>query len=710
MDEKEIKRLLAEFNDENLKCEREQCVNLNAADKKVIELVDHQFKNHMSYTATVNTAKLMNNMPGVELAVPESKCQIMNRVPRPFSPEYFVICQCENLVKNGEKCDRCFSLAKKNSKQNNFVAYIPIIPQVKAVLNEKLEIILNHLKREHKKGIIGDVDDGILFHKLKAIHSKDAKLLTFTVNADGANIFRSSKHSLWLVQIYQNYLPPQIRYRSENILLVTLLYQANKPKPFHLMSLLAREMDNAVISAFDGNEILHFVPTILNVVNDVPAKALLQNTKLPNGKMSCSVCYHPGESVPNLNTGTTIRYVKSHDYPLRTHTDTVIKASSIKNDGDSVDGIKGYSCMLMFDNFDIIDSFGIDFMHGIALGIVKDVIEIWLGTRKIPPVNNNLKIKLKDAAERKLLSDRISQLKPLMHFRRKPRSILDIATFKATELLHLLIYYMRFSIGHLLPTKLVKHFELLSAAIFILCKREINEDDLKEANIMLIRFADDFEAIYGKGAVTMNVHMLRHYDRMVRLCGPLWTTALFAFESNIGAVKKLVSGTADIVHQIAEKYTITKGIGERETNINSDNGRTFLCQLKKIQVTDYHRSILEKHGMTFQANTEIQVARRLKLNDHTYTSIISNETKSADYFLKISDGSLGTAEFYFKFNDENYVLLNIYSINHTHYHLTEIKKENTCRICSCKEITKKLLYLKVNSVEFIADEINGYFL
>lgn len=528
------------------------------------------------------------------------------------------------------------------------------------------------------------------------------------MNVDGAQIFRSTTNSLWLVQLYQNYLPKKIRYHAENVLLSTLWYGRNKPNAFHLLSMLAQEIEQSEVSVFNGTELIEFIPVMIMASCDIPARALLQNMKQPTGKSSCAICLHPGEPVLNVKKKTTIRYIKRDHYELRTHSDTVNKASKI-NGTDSIDGIKGYSCMLLFNDFNIIDNFAIDFMHGVALGIVKDILQIWFGMKKIPAVNNGLKIKLQNPNERKILSSRIEQLKPPMHFRRKPRALLDLANFKATEFLHLLLYYIRFAVGNLLSTKVIKNIELLSAAIFILCKPELNEQQLRVAGDYLNKFTDDFEIIYGKGAVTMNCHLLRHYENMVRNCGPLWCHSLFGFESSIGALKKFVSGTNSVVIQMANKYVASKTINSfPENNIHTELPvpavQIFVCQQKRIAFNDHHRKVFEEHNIDLPQTAYA----RFKQNKHTFTSLLGQETRSADFFVQMNemcDKMYGTAEFYFKFKEICYVFLNLYEQNYVHYHLTEIKKKNVSRIFPCTHIEKKLIYLRVNSIEYLAEEL-----
>lgn len=195
---------------------------------------------------------------------------------------------------------------------------------------------------------------------------------------------------------------------------------------------------------------------------------------------------------------------------LRSHCDTVKTARMVENSTvDSIDGIKGLAPMLMFDHFNVIDSFAIDFMHGIPLGIFKDMMLIWMGIKRIPDHPGIHKIKT--VADREIFNKRILKMKPFMSFNRKPRSIHDVMTFKASELLYCIFYYVRYALNGLLPRNVVKNFEKLSAGIYILCKKNIKVNEVRHACDMLIDFANEYEDIYGPGAVTMNLHLIKHY-------------------------------------------------------------------------------------------------------------------------------------------------------------------------------------------------------
>lgn len=700
-----LKKLFNEYGDDMYECEVVGASSLNPVDRKTKELLQNQLKNNSSYKNTVNVAKLMNKMPGAAFSIPQTMKALKKNSAIP-DYEYHIICDCENLVKDGELCKTCNKTAKKNSKKNNFIVSIRVIPQLKSILSANYDQIMSYLEREKCEGVITDIDDCEAFKKIATDHP-NGKILALTLNIDGAAIFRSSKNSLWLSQLYLHFLPPEIRFRSENILVVTLYFGAKKPDPYHLISLLAMELDSTEISIFDGNRFMNFVPAVVTASCDLPAKAMLQNFKGPVGKYACAFCYHPGEAVKNLKGRTTIRYIKKDKLKLRTHDETVRFGSQIglgENDVDSIDGVKGLSSMLLFNSFDIVNNFAIDIMHGIGLGIVKDVLQIWMGIRKIPDPNNNLKIKLKNEYERKCFNKRIIQLKPLIYFKRKPRTIFELPNYKATELLNFLLFYFRFAVVGLLPTKIVKHLELLSAASFILLKSSINDSELNQATSMLSQFSDMFEEIYGAGSITMNIHLLRHYGEMIRCCGPIWCNSLFGFESNIGTIKKLVSGTTDVLVQITEKYTTAKNLKENHGDIDDDKKcHENLLQVKLIKITERYKTVLMKHGIDLSDTEHFRIAQRLKLNGATITSMLSAQTKSADFFIEMNDGSLGTAEFFFYLDEICLVFLNLYEVTYVHYHLSEVVNLNKSTIFPCSQIKRKVLYLKCNNIEYISE-------
>lgn len=234
------------------------------------------------------------------------------------------------VLENNEcQCGRKFI---KDSKNNNFLVYIPLEPQIRRLLDKYFDKIINYLNREHKIDVFSDIHDGTLYEEI-CKKNPHVKILGFTLNTDGANIYKSSKGSLWPVQLYANFLPPNIRFASENIIVSTLYYGNKKPNMTTLLYSLAAEInylgkEHLVIHR--NNELWCFRPTIMFGLFDLPARAEMQGMKGPNGKFGCPICLHPGYPVKNLSNRTTIRYItKSEPFKLRTHADTVLISKRI---------------------------------------------------------------------------------------------------------------------------------------------------------------------------------------------------------------------------------------------------------------------------------------------------------------------------------------------------------------------------------------------
>lgn len=67
-------------------------------------------------------------------------------------------------------------------------------------------------------------------------------VLAFTLNTDGAQLHNSQKNDVWPVQMLQNYLPPHLRFRSENIIVKTLYNGRVKPDVAKLLYHLGKEI------------------------------------------------------------------------------------------------------------------------------------------------------------------------------------------------------------------------------------------------------------------------------------------------------------------------------------------------------------------------------------------------------------------------------------------------------------------------------------
>lgn len=677
--------------------------------EKISAVSNVHIKNKFSYKATSEVIKMMNGMPNATVKLPVDIRAIKSLTHKKFDYNIFVICEiCDELIPDKSTCV-CGRKMMKNSKKNNFLVHFPLEIQIRLILERHFDAIVEYLNREHIYGKMSDIDDGNLYKKI-CEENPNVYILSSTLNLDGAQIYNSSRSSLWPVQLYLNFLPPKIRFLSENIILSTIYFGPKKPNITNLLYILATEFDELekkMITVYEKDKFWNFVPILIQCVCDLPARAEVQCFKGPTGKNGCSYCHHSGVPIKNLSNRTTIRFPKQSSTPLlRTHKETLVISQRVlaedfseSNEKSSIKGVKGQSVLFLFDHIDIINSVPTDYMHNVLLGSMKTLLEIWLGMKRIPqPPYKDYKIKT--VAARKQLEKRILSLKPHVTFSRKPRSIFDIANFKAVEIQNLMFYYLRYALVGILPTLLIKNFEKLSAAIYILCKKEIQTNEIYSASEMLINFANEFEDIYGPGAMSMNVHLLKHYQAIIENCGPLWCYSMFGFENNIGRLKKYVCGTTDVLNQIAHKYVVKETISIEGKNAYEKTPSFY--QKSTINVEKEHFNVLQS------VDGFLKIWKRAKIKGEIYSSTYARVTKSIDYFVEMNENCIGKIVYFFDCNLIPKLLLRIYEKTYTRFHWTEVQETNTYEIYFPHDIEKKLLYFKVGSIEYISMEPNSY--
>lgn len=79
---------------------------------------------------------------------------------------------------------------------------------------------------------------------------------------------------------------------------------------------------------------------------------------------------------------------------------------------------------------------------------------------------------------------------------------------------------------------------------------------------MLFNFCADFECLYEKCFMTLNIHQLVHLADSVRALGPLYTHSCFSFEDKNGFLLKMIQGTQNIDSQIVTGVSFVQKIPE----------------------------------------------------------------------------------------------------------------------------------------------------
>jgi hypothetical protein len=186
----------------------------------------------------------------------------------------------------------------------------------------------------------------------------------------------------------------------------------------------------------------------------------------------------------------------------------------------TVYGVKGPT--LLFSLLpNMIDCVAIDVMHGVCLGIMRTLTDLWFGSDFTgSPFSIADRVNIVDA--------RLMRIKPPQNCQKTPRSIKkELALFKASDYkLFLLTYSLPVLLG-ILPAVYWEHHCKLVSAISLLSQDSISHEQIDVADELLHNYVKDFQQLYGLRYIGLNLHQLLHFCLVVRNLGPLWVYSCF---------------------------------------------------------------------------------------------------------------------------------------------------------------------------------------
>ena len=174
-------------------------------------------------------------------------------------------------------------------------------------------------------------------------------------------------------------------------------------------------------------------------------------------------------------------------------------------------------------------------MHLICLGAVKKIVLLWMKGPFSVRIGGQATNSISD--ELIFVGNSISR-----EFSRKPRSLIEVSYWKATEFRQFLLYTGPIVLRRVLRKKVYENFLTLHVAVTILVSPTLinTEDNIKYAENLLKYFVQHFDDVYGEQYISHNVHNLLHLCNDVRKFGVLHNFSAFPYENFLGSLKKLV--------------------------------------------------------------------------------------------------------------------------------------------------------------------------
>jgi len=323
-------------------------------------------------------------------------------------------------------------------------------------------------------------------------------------NIDGLPLFKSCNKQLWpILALVHN-------SKIKKPFAIGIFCGTSKPQPLSMfLNDFVNELSFLLKNGFE------YLGTRYNVmvhsfVCDAPARAYIKCIKSHQGYSCCEKCTEPGEYV----NGRVI--LRNTHMPLRTDESFYSQIDENHHTGISP---------LLRLNIGLVSLFPIDYMHNVCLGVTRKLLKCW--------ISGNYKVRL-SSYSLKRLSEKMISLKNNVprEINRKPRSLDELAHFKATEFRTFLLYLGPAVLKGIVDHSIYEHFTLLHSAIVILCSENyIATLGCQVPSMLLKTFVQHSEYLYNSEFLIYNVHYLIHLSEDVLRYGKLDSFAAFPFEN-----------------------------------------------------------------------------------------------------------------------------------------------------------------------------------
>ena len=366
--------------------------------------------------------------------------------------------------------------------------------------------------------------------------------LEVQISVDGLPLFKSSPTQFWPIMCSVNHGMPT---------LVALFMGKTKPDSLDQFvgDLIAElcELKETGFQCSCSDSSKRVSVTLHSFVCDAPARAFLKNIKGHNSLHACERCVAVGVSTSSRTTFNSSACFVAEK-----------RNSDSFNNLEYLGNHQNGQTPLIKCTDNIINIFSLDYMHLICLGVLRRMLTYWKSGDRIVKLSSR---QILDISEQLIaLRDYIPS-----DFVRRPRSLLELDRWKATEFRTFLLYTGPVILKSVLPTPLYMHFLTLSVSLSILLRDDVTENEplVDFAGQLLHHFVENSARLYGETFLVYNVHSVLHLvDDVKYFRTSLNQLSAFRFENYLQSLKSLIRSASNPLVQAAkriEESEITAG-------------------------------------------------------------------------------------------------------------------------------------------------------
>ena len=419
--------------------------------------------------------------------------------------------------------------------------------------------------REIIDGIYADVYDGKIWKEFLCWNGvnflSEPYNLALTLNFDFFQPYKHIQYSVGAIYLTIMNLPRTIRYKQQNVILVSLIPGPHEPK--HDINTYINPLVDELLRFWKGiNLNIHSISgkksikcALLCIACDLPAGRKICGFPSYSAHCGCSRCFKqfPG-SIGSMDYSGFERE-KWTPRSCTTHRQVAgcLKIFQTKAQQVAKEFAAGcrYSELVRLPYFDPPRMLVVDPMHNLFLGTAKYYLKnIWIEKGIISE---------KDFEQ---IQQRVDTTIVPAGIGRIPLKFLSgFSSFTAEQWKNWVTLFSLISLQNCLrgdDLECWRHFVL---ACRILTKYEITANDIVIGDALLVQFCKRTERQYGKNKITPNMHMHCHLRSCLEDYGPLHGFWLFAFERYNGILGSIPNNNRGIEVQMMNRFVIDGQIG-----------------------------------------------------------------------------------------------------------------------------------------------------
>ncbi len=411
---------------------------------------------------------------------------------------------------------------------------------------------------------LGDIYDGRVWHEFCSPSASNFLAAPFsyllTLNVDWFQPFIHSQYSVGAMYLSIQNLPRNQRFKEENIALVGVLPGPSEPSLAmnSYLAPLVEELKQGWENGFSVTSPQGVQVTIrvaLSCVScDIPAGRKVCGFLGHTASLACNKCLkkfsvtfgcpidYSGFDRNNWDLRSVVQHREQSKEILKETTKTGMRKAESKY------GLR-YSVLLNLPYFDPVRFTALDIMHNLYLGTGKHAFKVWvnkglLGSNELNEIDRRTRLFYVPPGIGRLPINFSS----------------NYGGFKADQWRSWITIYSPVVLKGVLPNEHLHCWLIFVRACSILSQRIIKKTDVNTADLLLLRYCEKFEELYGKENCTMNLHLHLHIKESILDFGPTNAFWCFPFERYNGTLGSYLTNMKAVEVQFMRKFISKQSI------------------------------------------------------------------------------------------------------------------------------------------------------